>query len=116
MPLNTETAAVNPRVGIARWQVVCPFGRCERIAYMIDWFVDLSNLVSALQPRGPVVWWSVVRGRLPPTAYSLPHPGARPKPWPNLAKSGQKWPRMMVASDLTEFYESNMPTLLEISI
>ena len=25
VPLNTETAAVNPRVGIARWQVVSPF-------------------------------------------------------------------------------------------
>ena len=29
MPLNTETAAVNPRVGIARWQVVLA---CVRVA------------------------------------------------------------------------------------
>ena len=34
----------------------------------------LSNLASVLQPRGPVVWWSVVRGPLPPAAPQRARP------------------------------------------
>ena len=50
----------------------------------------LSNLASVLQPRGPVVWWSVVRGRLPPAAYSLRTPARAPKQGAKRCKKVQK--------------------------
>jgi len=48
----------------------------------------------------------VVRGsayRLPPTAYRLFLPGARPKPAQKAAKSGQKWPKVAILNDGSQF-------------